>query len=121
MWGVDVSPEAIGLAERLADSNGVADRCRFEVVDLDEGLPEGPPVDLVLCHLFRDPRLDRAVVERLSPGGILAIAVLSEIGAGPGPFRARPGELTDAFSLLEILASGEGNGTGWLIGQQLPG
>lgn len=118
VWGVDVSPVAIRLARRLAQSNAVADRCRFDVFDLDEGLPDGLPVDLVLCHLFRDPRLDQAIIERLSPGGILAIAVLSEVDAGPGPFRAAPGELTAAFSPLEILASGEANGTAWLVAER---
>jgi SAM-dependent methyltransferase len=118
VWGVDVSPEAIRLARHLADSNGVADRCRFEVFDLDDGLPEGPPVDLILCHLFRDHRLDSAIIERLSPGGILAIAVLSEVGAGPGQHRAAPGELIDAFGSLEILASGEADGTAWLAGRK---
>ena len=118
VWGVDVSPVAIRLARRLARSNAVADHCRFDVFDLDGGLPEGPPVDLILCHLFRDPRLDQAIIERLSPGGILAIAVLSEVDAGPGPFRAAPGELTAAFSPLEILASGEATGTAWLVGER---
>jgi SAM-dependent methyltransferase len=120
VWGVDVSPEAVRLARLLAESNDVADRCRFDVHDLDEGLPEGQPVDVVLCHLFRDPRLDQAIIERLSPGGILAIAVLSEVDTGPGPHRAAPGELIDAFAALEILASGEADGIAWLIGR-LPG
>jgi SAM-dependent methyltransferase len=120
VWGVDVSPVAVELARTLAGAEDVADRCRFDVVDLDDGLPAGPPVDLILCHLFRDARLDEDLVARLSPGGILAIAVLSETGAGPGPFRAEPGELTAAFSPLEILASGEADGIAWLIGRRLP-
>ncbi len=89
-WGFDVSPVAVGLARDLARRRGVGDRCRFDVVDLDDGLPEGPPVDVVLCHFFRDPRLDRAIIERLAPGGLLAIAVCSEVDVGPGPFRAGP-------------------------------
>ena len=39
VWAVDVSEVAIGLARALADQSGVADRCRFDVVDLDGGLP----------------------------------------------------------------------------------
>lgn len=112
---VDVSPVAIDLAERLAAAEGVADRCRFGVFDLDRGLPEGSPVDLVMCHLFRDPRLDRGVIDRLRPGGILAIACLSEVGVGPGPFRVRAGELLEAFSDLETLGHGEGDGLAWLV------
>lgn len=46
-WGVDVSPVGIDLARELTSLSGVADRCRFDVVDLDDGLPEGPPVDLL--------------------------------------------------------------------------
>lgn len=118
VWGVDVSPVAVGLARDLASRHGVADRCRFDVVDLDGGLPEGPPVDLVLCHWFRDARLDRPVVDRLAPGGLLAMVVLSEVDVGPGSFRARPGELRDAFSDLEILAEGEAGGEAWLLARR---
>jgi len=89
--GVDVSPVARDLARQLASRSGVADRCRFEVWDLDEGLPPGLPVDLVICHMFREPRLDRLMVDRLRPGGVLAIATLSEVGVEPGRFRARLG------------------------------
>ena len=116
--GVDVSPVAIERARRLAALSGMADRCRFEVVDLDDGLPEGPDMDLVLCHLFRDERLDRAIVDRLAPGGILAIAALSEVGSGPGSFRARPGELREAFADLDALTEGEGEGLAWLVGRR---
>jgi hypothetical protein len=91
------------------------DRCRFEVVDLDDGLPAGPPVDVVLCHKFRDRRLDDAIIGRLAPGGLLAIAVLSEVGAAPGPFRAAPGELPAAFARLDRIADGEGQGYAWLL------
>lgn len=113
--GVDISPVAVGLARALAERSGVAGRCRFQVVDLDDGLPDGPPVDVVLCYRFRDARLDRAIIDRLAPGGLLAVVVLSEVGAGPGPFRAKPGELTAAFAQLDVLAAGEGAGEAWLL------
>ena len=103
--------------DELALRSGVADRCKFEVWDLDDGLPPGPPVDLVVCHMYREPRLDRELVERLEPGGLLAMASLSEVGAGPGRFRALPGELRDAFADLELLAEGEGDGVAWLLGR----
>ncbi len=93
VWGVDVSGVAISQARDLARRSGVGNRCRFDVVDLDGGLPAGPPVDLVLCHKFRDGRLDREIIRRLSRGGLLAISALSEVGAAPGPFRVGPGEL----------------------------
>lgn len=118
VWGVDVSPAAIELARDLAARSGVADRCRFDVVDLDDGLPDGPPVDVVLCHCFRDARLDGAIVDRLVPGGLLAIVVLSAVGAGPGPFRAEPGELRRAFAALDVVADGEADGEAWLLGRR---
>jgi SAM-dependent methyltransferase len=118
VWGLDVSPVAVDLARALAVASTAPDRCRFDVVDLDEGLPAGPPVDVIHCHLFRDPRLDTAVVERLAPGGVLAIAVLSEVGYGRGPFRARPGELPAAFGQLSVLAEGQAAGIAWLLGRR---
>ena len=117
-WGVDVSPVAIALARNLTSLYGLDNRCRFDVFDLDEGLPAGPPVNLLFCHLFRDPRLDGALIERLAPGGMLAVAVLSEVGAGPGEFRARPGELRDAFETLEIVDEGEGDGIARILARQ---
>ncbi len=115
VWGFDVSAVAIGHAREVARLTGVSDRCRFDVFDLDDGLPGGPPVDLVLCHKFRDRRLDQAIVGRLAPGGLLAIVALSEVGAAPGPFRAAPGELPGAFAQLEHIAVGEADGHAWLL------
>jgi SAM-dependent methyltransferase len=116
--GVDISPVATDLARQLVAAQGLADRCRFEVHDLDHGLPPGPRVDMLFCYLFRDPGLDVAMVDRLKPGGLLATAVLSEVDAEPGRFRARPGELREAFASLEILVEGEGDGMAWLIGRK---
>src|SRR5215472_3136002 len=115
VWGLDISPVAVGQARDLARRSGVGDRCRFDVADLDDGLPAGSPVDVILCHKFRDRRLDRAIVERLAPGGLLAIAALSEVGAAAGPFRAAPGELPAAFAQLDLVAAGEGDGYAWLL------
>ncbi|MDT5224129.1 MAG: hypothetical protein QOG19_1536 [Mycobacterium sp.] len=115
VWGIDVSEVAIRQARDLAQRNHVEDRCRFDVIDLDDGLPEGPPVGLILCNKFRDRRLDRTLIERLAPGGLLAIAVLSEVGVGPGPFRATPGELTAAFADLDTISTGEADGRAWLL------
>jgi 2-polyprenyl-3-methyl-5-hydroxy-6-metoxy-1,4-benzoquinol methylase len=111
----DVSAIAIDQARELARRNGVADRCRFDVVDLDDGLPAGPPADVILSHKFRDSRLDRAIIARLAPSGLLAIAALSEVGGVPGRFRATPGELAAAFAELDVVAAGEGGGHAWLL------
>jgi SAM-dependent methyltransferase len=113
--GVDVSPVAIEMARQLVTESGVADRCRFDVFDLDRGLPKGPPVDLLFCHLFRDPSLDQAIVERLAPGGILAMAALSEVGADTGRYRVGPGELREAFGSLDLLVDGEEEGVAWMV------
>jgi SAM-dependent methyltransferase len=118
---VDVSPVAIELARELAERSGFADRCKFEVRDLDGGLPDTPPVALLLCQCFRDPRLDRALVARLAPGGLLAMVVLSEVGGEPGRFRAKPGELREAFHDLDILASAEADGIAWIVARQREG
>jgi hypothetical protein len=122
-WGVDVSPVAIELAWQLVELSGVAGRCRFDVFDLDAGLPDGESVDLVLCYLFRDPRLYRGMIDRLVAGGLLAYAVRSEVDAGPEEFpdgnrRARPGELRDAFGHLEILEEGEGDGMARILARK---
>jgi 2-polyprenyl-3-methyl-5-hydroxy-6-metoxy-1,4-benzoquinol methylase len=116
--GLDVSPVAIARAADLAARHGVTGRCRFGVVDLDDGLPPGGPVDVVVCHRFRDPRLYPALIERLKPDGLILISVLSEIGGERGPYRAGPGELSAAFADLEPIAAGEGDGLAWLIGRR---
>jgi len=116
---VDISPVAIGQARDLARCSGVEDRCRFDEFDLDAGLPAWPlskgRADVVVCHKFWDRRLSRAIIARLAPGGLLAIAACSEVDAAPGPFRAKPGELTDAFADLELEEAGEGHGYAWLL------
>lgn len=113
--GLDISEVAISQARDLARRSGVGERCRFDVADLDDGLPAGPPVDVILCHKFRDRRLDQAIIKRLAPGGLLAIVALSEVDAVPGRVRAAPGELPAAFAELDLVAAGEGQGYAWLL------
>ena len=116
--GVDVSPEAISLARELAAKEGVAAQCHFEVFDLDAGLPPTAPVDLLICHNFRSPDLYAAMQQRLAPGGLLAIVTLSEVGAAPGRFRAKPGELAAAFTGLTTVYTSEGEGRAWLLARK---
>lgn len=116
--GVDVSAVAVEQARDLAVTCGVGERCRFEIVDLDHGLPAGPPANVIVCHKFRDARLDRAITQRLTPGGLLAISALSEVGATKGAFRVRPGELPEAFGELHLLAAGEADGLAWLLARR---
>ena len=119
--GVDVSPVAVEMSRDLAERSGVGDRCRFEVFDLDHGLPDGPPVDVILSNMFRGRELDRAIVDRLAAGGLLAVAVLSEVDSVPGPFRIRRGELRRAFPTLEIVDEGEGDGRAWILARSVDG
>jgi SAM-dependent methyltransferase len=116
--GLDISAVAVSQARELAQHAAVGTRCQFDVVDFDDGLPPGPPVDVIVCCKFRDRHLDRVIIERLAPGGLLAIAVLSEVGAAPGPFRAAPGELPAAFAELDPVAAGEGEGYAWLLARR---
>jgi SAM-dependent methyltransferase len=116
--GVDVSPVAVRRAAQLAAAAGVADRCRFVVADLDEGLPAGPRADVILCLAFRDARLDAEMTARLAPGGLLAASALSEVGGHTGRFRVAAGELDRAFGHLDVLASGEGDGRAWLLARR---
>lgn len=118
VWGLDVSAVAIDQARDLARASGVDDRCRFDLVDLDHGLPAGPAVQVIVCNMFRDRRLDAAIIRRLGPGGLLAITALSEVGAAPGRFRAAAGELASAFGELDQIASGEGAGAAWLLARR---
>jgi len=116
--GYDISAVAIGQAMSLANDHGVADRCSFETADLDAGIPAGPPVDLIICHLFRDSRLDQSMLDRLLSGGLVAVAALSEVGAAPGRFRVPAGELTTAFEACDLLGHGEGDGVAWIVGRK---
>jgi SAM-dependent methyltransferase len=118
VWGIDISAVGLNRARRLAASHKVGARCRFELADLDLGLPSSPPAEVILCHMFRDPRLYRPMIERLKDGGLLAVAVLSEVGAQAGPFRAFAGELRAAFGGLSVIADGEGAGRAWLLARK---
>jgi SAM-dependent methyltransferase len=114
---VDVAPVGLAAGARLAAAHGVADRIRWIVHDLDQGLPAtcAGPYDLVVCQRFRAPALYSALAATLASGGLLAVTVLSQVGAGPGPFRAAPGELRGAFAGLQLLRHREGDGEATLL------
>lgn len=116
--GIDVSAVAIDLARKLVESVSLEKRCEFIVHDLDLGLPETPPADVLLCHMYRNRSLNRLMVQRLNPGGVLFMAVLSEVGGQPGRHTAKRGELLQSFDELDVLAHGEGDGKAWLIGRK---
>jgi 2-polyprenyl-3-methyl-5-hydroxy-6-metoxy-1,4-benzoquinol methylase len=110
---VDVSPVGLAAGQELAAAEGVAVRWRLH--DLDAGLPAGGPYDVVVCQRFRDPARYPELAARLAPGGLLVVTVLSEVDAGPGPFRAPAGELRAAFDGLEELHHVERAGEASLV------
>ena len=115
--GYDISPVAVAQAGALAQRCGCPG-ASFAVADLDDGLPPGDPVDVLLCANFRDRRLDEAMRHRVRAGGLLAVSALSEVGATPGRYRAAPGELQRAFSTLDVIASGEADGQAWVLARR---
>ncbi len=101
-WGVgrgmdvvalDVSSTAIELLNDCPEAEWIDARR----VDLDQGLPDDlGRFDLVVCQRFRDPRIIESLPDHVAAGGVLAVTVLSQVGAdSPGPFHAPPGDLED--------------------------
>ena len=76
--GVDLSPTAIGRAERAAADRGVAGRARFVAADLATYTDE-PVYDLVAASFLQSPvelpreRILRAARDFVAPGGRLLI------------------------------------------------
>ncbi len=102
---IDVSAHAIRLL--LADAAGdppTTGALDAWVHDLDAGLPTAASdVDVIVCQRFRGTALYGSLVEALRPGGLVVLTVLSQVGAAtPGQFHAPSGELTDAFSALDV-------------------
>lgn len=121
---LDVSPVAVDRLRTAADAAGLARRVDARVADLDAGLPDdlaGSPgeFDLVLVQRFRAPHLDAQLVDRLAPGGVLVVSVLSEVGAtgDVGPFHAPPGDLDARFGRfgLEELLAEEADGLATIV------
>jgi 2-polyprenyl-3-methyl-5-hydroxy-6-metoxy-1,4-benzoquinol methylase len=110
---VDVSPVALDAGRELAARKGVT--VRWWCHDLDAGLPVTGAYDVVVCQRFRDPARYPDLIARLAPGGLLVVTVLSEVGEGPGPFRAPAGELRTAFGGLEVLHHVERDGEASIV------
>lgn len=114
---VDAAPAGLAAGAAAAAAHGVAARVHWVEHDLDAGLPPGcrGPYDLVVCQRFRDPALYPALAAAVRPGGVLAVTVLSRVGAAPGPFRAESGELRVAFAGWALLVDVEGGGQASLV------
>ena len=117
--GIDVSSVAIDHAAELsAREDASPGTVEFLVHDTDDGLPAGP-FDLVASHLFQNRRLDQAMADVISPGGMLAIAALSEVGGSPGRFRVTEGELEERVApLLDVVHHHEADGVAVLIARR---
>jgi SAM-dependent methyltransferase len=99
--GVDISPTMIGEARRRAHSDGVADRCRFEVGDISALDLQGE-FDLVLGvtvlqHVLDPKALRMALMRvrsRIAPGGRLVLLEAAPAAAvnrcDTTVFQARP-------------------------------
>ncbi len=118
--GVDVSPVAVARAEAAAAVQSLSERCRFGVVDLDTGIGEAGPFDVVVCQRFRDPRIYAELADVLAPGGLIVITVLSTVGRADtsSPFLAAPGELELAFAQFRLVSSTEADGEASLVARR---
>jgi SAM-dependent methyltransferase len=121
---LDASSVAVDLLDSAAAAAGLSTRVDARVVDLDDGLPEDlNDLDLVVCQRFRDTRLYRIIIERLRPGGLAIITVLSTVGTHePGPFHAPRGELREFFESdprCEIVHETECDGVAHLVARRL--
>jgi len=119
---LDVSPVAIDVLRSCAERAGVGERIDARVTDLDEGIPgDLRDLELIVCQRFRSPALYPALLERLNPGGLVVVTVLSAVGCErPGAFHAPPGELRAAFTSehCDIVLEAEGGGLGHLVARR---
>lgn len=118
--GIDLLPDAIAQARRLAREAGVeAARVRFRVGDLTDEQLIGkllPPdrYDAILCFRYLDRRIWPVLRSAIRPGGyvVMQTFLLEQARVHGKPRRPelllRPGELADVFSDWEILRSHEG-------------
>jgi SAM-dependent methyltransferase len=121
---LDASSVAVELLTSTAAAAGFESRIEARLVDLDEGLPDDlHELDLIVCQRFRDPALYRPMIDRLRPGGLAIVTVLSSVGdQQPGPFHAREGELPQAFGAdprCEIVHQRERDGVAHLVARRL--
>jgi SAM-dependent methyltransferase len=121
---LDASSVAVALLTAAAVAADLDGRIDARLVDLDEGLPyDLGDLDLIVCQRFREPALYRPMIDRLRPGGLAIVTVLSAVGAQePGPFHAREGELVHAFGAdqrCEIVHQRERDGVAHLVARRL--
>ena len=121
---LDASSVAVELLMAAAAAAGLESRIDARLVDLDADLPNDlHDLDLIVCQRFRDQALYRPMIDRLGPGGLVIVTVLSTVGAqDPGAFHAPEGELTQAFGAdqrCEIVHQLEQDGVAHLVARRL--
>ncbi len=119
---LDVSPVAIEVTTEAARAAGLV--VDATVWDTDAGLPtEARDLAMIVCQRYRAQDLYTDFVDRLRPGGVLILTVLSAVGlAGdPGPFHAPAAELTNAFAdartagTVDVLVDHEADGQASIV------
>jgi SAM-dependent methyltransferase len=119
---LDVSPVAVDLTARSAAQHGFA--VDAAVWDTDEGLPADlVGLAMIVCQRYRASDLYLDLVQRLRPGGVLILTVLSAVGLDgtAGPFHAPAGELTNAYrsaataGMIDVLVDEERDGQASIV------
>lgn len=124
---LDASEVAVAATRKLAADHDVADLVDVRVHDLDAGLPDDVLGEcaLVVCQRFREVDLYPQLAAALAPDGVLVVTVLSEVGLDEeaGPFHAPPGDLSIAFSQLDvaIVSHHEAHGEATLVARRRAG
>jgi SAM-dependent methyltransferase len=114
---VDASPEMLTHLSRQAEHLGLGDRTTTLVADLDQGIPDVGPVDLVWAsaslHHLADPDRTLSQLGRLvRPGGLVAVVELDGFsrfvpdGAPGAGAEARAQALIDADRAVHLPAMG---------------
>lgn len=121
---LDASHVAVEATRKFAADHEVADLVDARVYDLDSGLPDelAGECALVICQRFRNTDLYPQLAAALEPEGVLVVSVLSQVGleGDAGPNHAPPGDLSIAFSQLDvdILSHHEANGVATLVARR---
>lgn len=124
---LDASDVAVAATRKFAADHDVGDLVDVRVHDLDGGLPDDVIGEcaLVMCQRFRKVELYPQLAAALAPDGVLVVTVLSEVGLDgePGPHHAPPGDLSIAFSRLdvEIVSHHEAQGAATLVARHRSG
>lgn len=118
---LDRSAVAVARLRARAVALALDGLVRARVADLAGALPADVtgPYDLLVCQRFRDPALLRSLPGLLGAGGVLAVTVLSEVGAAtPSRFAAAAGELSHLAGTArgcEVLRDVEGDGKATIV------